>query len=80
MGVSVLFASGDQGVLGREGRGTRYHPDYHTLGRTGAHTGPRGGEGRERHFEKYLQFMDGQLAELLTWCAPLADTDDTNPC
>ena len=28
MGLSVLFASGDQGVLGREGRGTTYHPDF----------------------------------------------------
>eukprot|EP00966_Prymnesium_polylepis_P157640 3643287-Prymnesium_polylepis.1 len=28
MGLSVLFASGDQGVLGREGGGARYHPDF----------------------------------------------------
>eukprot|EP01062_Namystynia_karyoxenos_P012723 TRINITY_DN1459_c0_g1_i2.p1 TRINITY_DN1459_c0_g1~~TRINITY_DN1459_c0_g1_i2.p1 ORF type:complete len:600 (+),score=225.37 TRINITY_DN1459_c0_g1_i2:88-1800(+) len=27
-GVSVLFASGDQGVLGRSGKGARYHPDF----------------------------------------------------
>lgn len=27
-GVSVLFASGDQGVLGRSGGGDRYHPDF----------------------------------------------------
>jgi len=27
-GISVLFASGDQGVLGRSGRGTRFHPDF----------------------------------------------------
>eukprot|EP00756_Hemistasia_phaeocysticola_P041410 Hpha_TRINITY_DN16915_c2_g1::TRINITY_DN16915_c2_g1_i1::g.53851::m.53851/K01279/TPP1, CLN2; tripeptidyl-peptidase I len=27
-GVSVLFASGDQGVLGRSGGGSRYHPDF----------------------------------------------------
>ncbi|KAL1500319.1 hypothetical protein AB1Y20_012985 [Prymnesium parvum] len=28
MGLSILFASGDQGVLGREGSGSRYHPDF----------------------------------------------------
>eukprot|EP00316_Scyphosphaera_apsteinii_P000627 CAMPEP_0119330464 /NCGR_PEP_ID=MMETSP1333-20130426/78333_1 /TAXON_ID=418940 /ORGANISM="Scyphosphaera apsteinii, Strain RCC1455" /LENGTH=556 /DNA_ID=CAMNT_0007339859 /DNA_START=35 /DNA_END=1705 /DNA_ORIENTATION=- len=28
MGISVLFASGDQGVLGREGIGAKYHPDF----------------------------------------------------
>lgn len=27
-GVSVLFASGDQGVEGRSGGGSRYHPDF----------------------------------------------------
>lgn len=27
-GISVLFASGDQGVLGREGNGAEYHPDF----------------------------------------------------
>jgi len=27
-GVSVLFASGDQGVWGREGVGRKYHPDF----------------------------------------------------
>ena len=28
MGISVLFASGDQGVLGREGKAAKYHPDF----------------------------------------------------
>lgn len=27
-GISVLFASGDQGVLGRSGAGPHYHPDF----------------------------------------------------
>jgi tripeptidyl-peptidase-1 len=27
-GVSILFASGDQGVEGREGGGARFHPDF----------------------------------------------------
>jgi len=27
-GISILFASGDQGVLGREGGGARFHPDF----------------------------------------------------
>jgi len=27
-GISVLFASGDQGVWGRSGYGSRYHPDF----------------------------------------------------
>ena len=27
-GVSILFASGDQGVLGREGGGAHFHPDF----------------------------------------------------
>jgi len=28
MGISVLFASGDQGVWGREGYGKEFHPDF----------------------------------------------------
>mmetsp|Transcript_1547 Transcript_1547/g.4224 ORF Transcript_1547/g.4224 Transcript_1547/m.4224 type:complete len:591 (-) Transcript_1547:119-1891(-) len=28
MGVSILFASGDQGVWGREGVGSKFHPDF----------------------------------------------------
>jgi tripeptidyl-peptidase-1 len=27
-GVTILFAAGDQGVWGREGPGTKYHPDF----------------------------------------------------
>jgi tripeptidyl-peptidase I len=27
-GISVLFASGDQGVMGRSGGGARFHPDF----------------------------------------------------
>jgi tripeptidyl-peptidase-1 len=27
-GVTILFAAGDQGVWGREGVGTKYHPDF----------------------------------------------------
>jgi tripeptidyl-peptidase-1 len=27
-GISILFASGDQGVLGREGGGAHFHPDF----------------------------------------------------
>jgi len=27
-GISVLFASGDQGVWGRSGRGSKFHPDF----------------------------------------------------
>ena len=26
--MSILFASGDQGVLGREGGGAHFHPDF----------------------------------------------------
>lgn len=28
LGMSVMFASGDQGVLGRSGKGDVYHPDF----------------------------------------------------
>ena len=27
-GISILFASGDQGVWGRSGRGSKFHPDF----------------------------------------------------
>jgi alpha-L-fucosidase len=45
-----------------------HHPDYFPLGLTGHHTGraPRG------DFNKYLDYMDAQLTELLTGYGPVA--------
>jgi alpha-L-fucosidase len=44
-----------------------HHPDYFPLGRTGHNTGrPASGD-----FDKYLDFMDAQLRELLTGYGPL---------
>jgi alpha-L-fucosidase len=44
------------------------HPDYFPRGRTGQHSGrPESGD-----FNRYLDFMDAQLAELLTGYGPIA--------
>ena len=45
-----------------------HHPDYYPLGRTGHHA-LRPDEG---DFNKYLDYMDGQLTELLTNYGPIA--------
>ena len=42
-----------------------HHPDYWPLGRTGHQLGPR--HRHPRRFEDYMEFMDAQLQELLTY-------------